>query len=106
MGSLRSKHGSWGSPRAAPFSQGTFFLTTSMFTLTDAIRQVEQAIARGEQLSDVVQWVSRDYAIDASLLTRRWVQFTPASEPRRRPVAGGVPLTAGDAGPAGRPAAK
>ena len=52
-------------------------MSISMFTLTDAIRQVEAALARGERLSEVFGWVSRDYAVDRSLLARRWVQFTP-----------------------------
>ena len=52
-------------------------MAISMFTLTDAIRQVEEALARGDRLSEVIGWVSRDYAIDRSLLARRWVQFTP-----------------------------
>jgi hypothetical protein len=49
-----------------------------MFTLTEAIRQVEAALARGERLSEVIGAVSRDYALDRSLLARRWVQFTPS----------------------------
>ena len=63
--------------------RGAFSVTTSMLTLTDAIRQVEQGLARGERLSDVVNGVSRDFAIDRSLLTRRWVQFTPTTEAPR-----------------------
>ncbi len=56
-------------------------LTTSLYTLTDAIRQVEAALDRGERLSDVVSLVSRGCAIDRGLLTRRWVQFTAVGVP-------------------------
>ena len=69
--------------RVAHAFQGAFNLTTSVLTLTDAIRLVEQGVARGELLSDVVNGVSRDFAIDRSLLTRRWVQFTPTTEAPR-----------------------
>ena len=56
-------------------------MTTSLFTLTDAIRQVEAALDRGERLSDVVSLVARACAIDRGLLTRRWVQFTAVGVP-------------------------
>ena len=55
-------------------------VSTTMFTLTDAIRQVEQALAQGERLSQAVKWIARDHGIEPSLLTRRWVQFTPSDD--------------------------
>jgi hypothetical protein len=73
-----------------------------MFTLTDAIRQVEQALARGEALPDVVKWVSREFSIEPSLLTRRWVQFTPSTGPARRPGIDGMQVTPGSTGLSGR----
>ena len=64
-------------------------MTTSSFTLTDAIWQIERALARGERLAEVVKSVSRQHGIEASLLTRRWVQFTPCANPA---VVHGAPL--------------
>lgn len=63
-----------------PHSKGEYSLETDTFNLTDAIRQIEDNLARGGSLSDVVQEASRDFEIEASLLTRRWVQFTPSSD--------------------------
>ena len=61
-------------------------VATSMFTLTDAIRQVEQALTQGHRLSEAVKWIASEHGIEASLLTRRWVQFTPTAERQPRIV--------------------
>ena len=61
---------------------------TTMFTLTDAIRQVEQALAQGERLSQAVKLIARHHGIEPSLLTRRWVQFTPTDDSQQAPVIG------------------
>ncbi len=55
-------------------------MTASMFTLADAIRQVEHALAQGERLSEAVKWIAREHGIEPTLLTRRWVQFTPNAD--------------------------
>ena len=59
-------------------------MTTSDYILTDAIRQVEHALAQGERLAAAVQWISREHGLEPSLLTRRWVQFTPSPDQAER----------------------
>jgi len=59
-------------------------VTTSDYILADAIRQVEHAMAQGERLATAVQWISREYGLEPSLLTRRWVQFTPSPKQAER----------------------
>ena len=73
-------------PGAAWLFQRMMPVSSTMFTLTEAIRQVEQALAQGERLTQAVNWVARDYGIEPSLLTRRWVQFTPIADPQPAPV--------------------
>ena len=79
MGSLRQRHGSGISPRALS-SEAIFSVANRNPSLTDAIRQIEAALARGENMADVFSRVSRDHGIERALLTRRWVQFTPSVE--------------------------